>query len=201
MSIATPYTQRNPNLPWGYWLTEIDGLSVRERYRDEEGNLWSSVREYFWVVRLGMGRLIHVEVMHHALEFLLAYLVTVDRRSYLISAEWNRALHSRPQCSPHTLRYEMLRYGLNPRHRRQTHVIGVQERLLRGFAGDFEFSLASPGAAVRTEAAMASNRAQAIWLAWSFLCLSGDPEYDAIMAAFRAWRMMNGQHSASETGS
>jgi hypothetical protein len=126
-------------------------------------------------------------------------LVRAD--SYLVSAEWNRALHSRPQCSSHTLRYEMLRYGLNPRHRPQTHVIRVQERLLRGFAGDFQFSLASPGAAVRTEAEMASNRAQAIWLAWSFLCLSGDPDYDAITAAFRAWRMMNCQHPASETGS
>lgn len=125
----------------------------------------------------------------------------VREDTYLVSAKSNRTLHSRPQCSSHTLRYEMLRYGLNPRHRRQTHVIGVQERLLRGFAGDFEFSLASPGAAVRTEAALASNRAQAIWLAWSFLCLSGDPDYDAITAAFRAWRLMNCQHSASETGS
>lgn len=80
MSIATPYTQRNPNLPWGYWLVETDGREVRERYRDEEGNLWNSVREYLWVARLGMGRLIHAEVMHQALEFLLAYLVTVDRR-------------------------------------------------------------------------------------------------------------------------
>jgi hypothetical protein len=80
MIIATLYTQRNPNLPWGYWLTEIDGLSVRARYRDEEGILWNSVREYFWIVRLGMRRLIHAEVMHQVLEFLLAYLVTVNRR-------------------------------------------------------------------------------------------------------------------------
>ncbi len=80
MRIATPYTQRNPNLPWGYWLTEIDGREVRDRYRDEEGRSWSSVREYFWVTRLGMGRLINAEVMHQALEFLLAYLVTIDRR-------------------------------------------------------------------------------------------------------------------------
>lgn len=80
MSIATPFTMRNPNLPWGYWLTETDGASVQKRYRDEEGHLWNSVREYLWVARLGMGRLINAEVMHNALEFLLAYLVTVDRR-------------------------------------------------------------------------------------------------------------------------
>ena len=125
----------------------------------------------------------------------------VREDTYLVSAEPHRALHSGPQCSPHTMRYEMLRYGLNPRHRRQTHVIGVQERLLRGFAGDFEFSIASPGAAVRTEAAMASNRAQAIWLAWSFLCLSGDPDYGAITAAFRAWRVLECQGVFNRNGS
>lgn len=114
----------------------------------------------------------------------------VREDTYLVSAKSNRALHSRPQCTQHTLRYEMLRYGLNPRHRRQTNVIRMQERLLCGFAGDFEFSLASRGAAVGPEAAMASNRAQAIWLAWSSLCLSDDPDYDANTAAFKAWRVL-----------
>ncbi len=80
MGIATPYTQRNPHLPWGFWLTDIHGARVQKRYRDEEGRLWNSVREYLWIARLGMGRLINAEVMHDALEFLLAYLVTVDRR-------------------------------------------------------------------------------------------------------------------------
>lgn len=124
----------------------------------------------------------------------------VRKDTYLVSAVPHRVFDSRPQRTQHTM-HEMLRFGMTARQRHQTHVIGVPERLLRGFAGDFEFSLASPGAAVRTEAAMASNRAQAIWLAWSFLCLSGDPDYDAITAAFRAWRMMNCQHSASEAGS
>ncbi len=65
--------------------------------------------------------------------------------------------------------------------------------MLHTAAGDFEFSLASPDAAVGRKAEMASDRAQAIWLMWSFECLRGDPDYDAIMASFRAWRVLECQ--------
>lgn len=109
--------------------------------------------------------------------------------TYLVTAAPHRNRRSRPQWPQHSLHYEMLRYGLAKRHRRQTHIMRVEERLLHTAAGDFAFSLASPGAAVGRKAEMASDRAQAIWLRWSLQCLRGDPDYDAIMAAFRAWRV------------
>ncbi len=113
--------------------------------------------------------------------------------TYLVSAEPHRVRRSRPQWPHHTLRYEMLRYGLAARYRRQTHIMRVEERLLHTAAGDFAFSLASDGAAVGAKAEMASDRAQAIWLMWSFQCLRSDPDYDAMMAAFRAWRALKCQ--------
>lgn len=114
----------------------------------------------------------------------------VRKDTYLVSAEPHQTRRSRPQ---HTLRHEMLRYGIAMRHRRQTHIMGLDERMLHTAAGDFAFSLAYPGGAVGRKAEMTSDRAQAIWLAWSFECLRNDPEYHAIMAAFRAWRTLECQ--------
>ena len=99
------------------------------------------------------------------------------------------------------MRHELLGLGLTARHRHQTHVMRVQERLLHAFAEDFAFSLAYPGAAARREAEMASNRAQAIWLAWSSECLRSDPDFDAIMASFLAWRMLECQGVVNRKGS
>lgn len=81
MDKEIPYEElRNPRLPWGYWL-ETTGDAYRGRaLRDENGNHWSSVREYFWEDRLGMVPLNSENEMHKQLEFLLAVLVTLDRR-------------------------------------------------------------------------------------------------------------------------
>lgn len=73
---------RNPQLPWGYWLQTRDGVFV-----DEGGREWRSVREAFWVGRLGMRPLDHdygrEKTMHEELERLTAVLAAQDRRILL----------------------------------------------------------------------------------------------------------------------
>ncbi|MBH9538184.1 hypothetical protein [Novosphingopyxis sp. YJ-S2-01] len=76
-----PYSDRfNPNLSWGYWLVaqgELDGLPP---LTDHTGQRWPSVREYFWVSRLGMARIPRDDTRNEELEFMLATLVSLDRR-------------------------------------------------------------------------------------------------------------------------
>jgi len=44
----TPYEQRrNPNLPWGYWLTAVGEVDGWPPLIDDQGNRWDSVREAF----------------------------------------------------------------------------------------------------------------------------------------------------------
>ena len=76
-----PYEEcRNPNLPWGYWLSAVGETGSGPPLVDEDGTEWASVRECFWVSRLGMARLAQGNAMHAELEFLLAVLVANDRR-------------------------------------------------------------------------------------------------------------------------
>lgn len=67
---------RNPNLQWGYWLHQDGQHPVLV---DEDGRRWGSVREAFWVGRLGMrsGRHTFMEV---ELERITAVLAAIDRR-------------------------------------------------------------------------------------------------------------------------
>jgi len=78
---SIPYEQRrNANLPWGYWLTaggEVDGWPPLV---DDDGQHWNSVREAFWVSRLGMARITQSSIMYQELEFMLALLCAIDRR-------------------------------------------------------------------------------------------------------------------------
>ncbi|OBX17783.1 hypothetical protein A9995_14820 [Erythrobacter sp. QSSC1-22B] len=76
-----PYERRkNPNLPWGYWLTAVGEVDGWPPLVDDEGNHWNSVREAFWVSRLAMGRITQSSIMHQELEFMLAMLCAIERR-------------------------------------------------------------------------------------------------------------------------
>lgn len=52
-SIETAYSSaRDPTLPWGYWLREVD--TPTRALIDENGQRWNSVRRAFWTGRLSM---------------------------------------------------------------------------------------------------------------------------------------------------
>lgn len=72
-------TKGKPNLPWGHWLFATDDRFRSGGLRDENGRVWSSVREAFWCGRLGMDGTSKV-VMEEKLEFLLGVLTTMRAR-------------------------------------------------------------------------------------------------------------------------
>lgn len=67
---------RNPELPWGYWL-HADGVGNSQPLVDEQGRRWDTVREAFWVGRLGMPKSL---TMEENLERLMAHLAIISRR-------------------------------------------------------------------------------------------------------------------------
>lgn len=67
---------RNPALPWGYWL-HADGAPAGRTLVDEEGRRWDTVRQAFWVGRLGMPASL---MMEEHLERLMAHLAATSRR-------------------------------------------------------------------------------------------------------------------------
>ncbi|WP_187335338.1 hypothetical protein [Novosphingopyxis iocasae] len=89
---------RNPNLPWGYWLMHDN--QGDERIVDEAGERWRSVRDHFWLSRLGMA-LLSAPEQEEALEFLLTMLAVIDRRTMgieeyvhdLFDNDWNVGQH------------------------------------------------------------------------------------------------------------
>ena len=77
-----PYEERfNAALPWGYWLIAPGEVEQDTRLVDHEGRRWNSVRECFWEARLGMGKIIRDDDRNKELEFLLAILATMERRT------------------------------------------------------------------------------------------------------------------------
>lgn len=96
-----PYEARfNPNLPWGYWLVAVGETDGWPPLMDLAGRKWNSVREYFWVSRLGMAPIARDDTRNRELEFLLAVLVALDRR--IVGTEeraadlfegWDRSRH------------------------------------------------------------------------------------------------------------
>ena len=77
-----PYEERfNAALPWGYWLIAPGEVEEDTRLVDHEGRRWKSVREDFWEARLGMGTIIRDDDRNKELEFLLAILATMERRT------------------------------------------------------------------------------------------------------------------------
>lgn len=67
---------RNPALPWGYWL-HTDGSPHGATLLDEDGRRWTSVREAFWIGRLGMPK---SSAMEEGLERMMAHLAALSRR-------------------------------------------------------------------------------------------------------------------------
>lgn len=70
---------RHPALPWGYWLTSIGKAPGEPPLVDEDGRVWKSVRQAFWVGRLGLPDWVDAR-MTPFVEFMMCYLAIVDGR-------------------------------------------------------------------------------------------------------------------------
>ena len=70
---------RHPALPWGYWLTSTGKVPGEPPLVDEDGRVWRSVRQAFWVGRLRLPDL-HDTWVNPVLEFIMCYLAIVDGR-------------------------------------------------------------------------------------------------------------------------
>ena len=70
---------RHPDLPWGYWLVSTGAVPGEPPLVDEDGREWKSVREAFWINRLGLPS-IHSGWMNAIIEFMASYLAIADGR-------------------------------------------------------------------------------------------------------------------------
>lgn len=70
---------RHPDLPWGYWLVSSGAIPGEPPLVDEDGREWDSVREAFWIDRLGLPS-IHSGWMNGIMEFMASYLAILDGR-------------------------------------------------------------------------------------------------------------------------
>ena len=70
---------RHPDLPWGYWMVSSGAVPGEPPLIDENGPEWRSVREAFWVGRLGMPS-IHAAWANEIMEFMASYLAIIDGR-------------------------------------------------------------------------------------------------------------------------
>lgn len=70
---------RHPDLPWGYWMVSSGSVPGEPPLVDEDGREWGSVREAFWIDRLGLPA-IHSGWMTGIMEFMACYLAIADGR-------------------------------------------------------------------------------------------------------------------------
>lgn len=70
---------RHPDLPWGYWMVSSGSVPGEPPLVDEDGREWGSVREAFWIDRLGLPS-IHSGWMNRIMEFMGSYLAIADGR-------------------------------------------------------------------------------------------------------------------------
>lgn len=70
---------RHPDLPWGYWFVSMSDIPGQPPLVDEDGREWGSVREAFWIDRLGLPS-IHSGWMNGIMEFMASYLAILDGR-------------------------------------------------------------------------------------------------------------------------
>ena len=70
---------RFAGLPWGYWLVSTSDVPGLPPLVDEDGREWDSVRDAFWLGRLGMPAL-HTHAANAVMEFMASYLAIVDGR-------------------------------------------------------------------------------------------------------------------------
>lgn len=79
--------------------------------------------------------------------------------------------------------------------RGQHHILQTSKLALSAFAADYSIPIAAQGASCAQMARLVPDRAQIIWLAWVTRVLAEDPDQKALIAAFRAWRLMDEQRS------
>ena len=77
--------------------------------------------------------------------------------------------------------------------RGQHHIMRTRERTLRAFARDYSIPIAAQNASKVQQARLVPDRAQIIWLAWVTTALCADPDQEALIAAFCAWRLLDEQ--------
>jgi len=70
---------RHSALPWGYWLTSMGDVPGRPPLVDDEGREWDSVREAFWIGRLGLPS-VYDHAANEIMEFMASYLAILDGR-------------------------------------------------------------------------------------------------------------------------
>lgn len=70
---------RHPDLPWGYWMVSSGSVPGEPPLIDEDGREWRSVREAFWIDRLGLPS-IHSGWMNGIMGFMASYLAIADGR-------------------------------------------------------------------------------------------------------------------------
>jgi len=70
---------RHPDLPWGYWFVSTSDIPGQPPLVDEKGCEWGSIREAFWIDRLGLPS-IHSGWMNGIMEFMASYLAILDGR-------------------------------------------------------------------------------------------------------------------------
>lgn len=70
---------RHPDLPWGYWFVSTSLVPGQPPLADEDGREWGSVREAFWIDRLGLPA-IHSGWMNGIMDFMASYLAILDGR-------------------------------------------------------------------------------------------------------------------------
>ncbi|MGB3754345.1 MAG: hypothetical protein WA954_10665 [Parerythrobacter sp.] len=93
----------------------------------------------------------------------------------------------------HWLRYQMASLSMMRAQRQGHQLLTIKERVLRAFAEDYSIPIATPNASIETQARLVADRAQIVWLAWAACALGSDPDQHAIIAAFRAWRILDEQ--------
>ncbi|MGB7408241.1 MAG: hypothetical protein WA908_07010 [Pontixanthobacter sp.] len=73
----------------------------------------------------------------------------------------------------------------------------MRENALRAYAADYSISIAAPDAPQIEQARLVPDRAQAIWAAWVSAGFGADPDRQALLAAFQAWRVLDEQRVIS----
>ncbi len=97
------------------------------------------------------------------------------------------------RSADHRRRDQIAGRSLLQSDRGQHHILRTRERTLRAFARDYSIPIAAQDASRVQQARLVPDRAQIIWLAWVTRALGADPDQEALIAAFCAWRLLGEQ--------
>jgi len=100
---------RHPDLPWGYELVSVGETPGAPPLRDEDGNTWNSVREAFWIGKLGFAAA--PWLMTECLEYMLAFMAIIDGR-FVAKEERASAIHKGSEQMGAIFRLVLDREGL-----------------------------------------------------------------------------------------